>query len=315
MDALHGHDHSHSHGHHHPLPSRIGVAFGVGIALNVMFVIAEVVYGVRAGSMALIADAGHNLGDVMGLVLAWWASELAKASPTPRTTYGLGRSTILAALANGALLMAGVGAIAWESVQRLVHPRGVNGPMVMIVAACGVAINAITALLFFRDRAHDLNVRGAFVHMAADALISLGVVASGALMLWLGWQWLDPVVSLIIAGLLVWGTWGLLRESVMLAIDAVPAGIDPAQVQAYLLSQPCVEAVHDLHIWAMSTTETALTAHLIMSSVPGSDDMLERVTRELEKRFHIAHTTIQFEHGDGNSPCAQMHHAGGAAGR
>ena len=313
MHAHAGHDRS--HGHHHPLPSRIGMAFGVGIALNVAFVAAEVVYGVRAGSMALIADAGHNLGDVLGLVLAWWASELAKRSPTSRTTYGLGRSTIWAALVNGSLLMAGVGAIVWESVQRLMHPRGVEGSTVMIVAACGVVINSLTALLFFRDREHDLNVRGAFTHMAADALTSLGVVASGALMVWLGWQWLDPVVSLAIAALLVWGTWGLLREATMLAMDAVPAAIDPTLVQAYLMSQPCVEAVHDLHIWAMSTTETALTAHLVMSTVPASDEMLERITRELQERFRIAHTTIQFEHGDGSSPCAQMHHAGGAVGR
>jgi cobalt-zinc-cadmium efflux system protein len=240
---------------------------------------------------------------------------LAKRTPTSRTTYGFGRSTILAALVNGSLLMAGVGAIAWESVQRLMHPHGVQGGTVMIVAACGVVINALTALMFFRDRAHDLNVRGAFAHMAADALTSLGVVVSGALMLWLGWLWLDPVVSLVIAALLVWGTWGLLREATMLAMDAVPAAIDPTQVQAYLLAQPHVEAVHDLHIWAMSTTETALTAHLVMSTVPASDEMLQRVTRELEQRFHIAHATIQFEHGDGSSPCAQMHHAGGAAGR
>ena len=306
MSHAHAHHHGHSHSH---APATLGAAFAWGIALNTAFVAADLVYGFRAGSLALIADAGHNFGDVLGLALVWWTRHLARQSPTPRRTYGFGRSTILSALANAGFLILGVGALLLETVQRLFHAHPVQGQMVMWVAGAGVVINGVTAMFFFADRKNDLNVRSAYGHMASDAVISLGVVISGALMLTMRWYWLDPVMSLAICALLLWSTWGLLRESLLLAVDAVPPGIEPRQVELYLAGLPCVSAVHDLHIWAMSTTDTALTAHLVMSDVPQSDELLLRASRELQERFKIQHMTIQFEHGDGEVPCGQTHHA------
>ena len=296
-----GHDRSHGHAP----ASGHGRAFATGIALNTAFVAVELVFGLRAHSLALISDAGHNFGDVLGLALAWWASNLARRSPTLRRTYGLRRSTILAALANAILLLIAVGAIVWEAAQRLVQPQPVEAGTVIWVAAAGVVINGVSALLFLSGRKDDLNIRGAFLHMASDAVVSLGVVATGIAMQLAGWLWLDPVVSIAIAVIITVGTWGLLRESMDLAMDAVPVGINPLDVESYLAALADVEAVHDLHIWGMSTTETALTAHLIMRRVPVSDAFLQAVSGELHERFGIEHTTIQFEHGDAEPPCVQ----------
>ena len=296
-----GHDHSHAHAP----ASGHGRAFATGIALNTAFVAVELVFGLRAHSLALVSDAGHNFGDVLGLALAWWASNLARRSPTLRRTYGLRRSTILTALANAILLLIAVGAIVWEAAQRLFLPQPVEAGTVIWVAAVGVAINGVSALLFLSGRKADLNIRGAFLHMASDAVVSLGVVATGIAMQIAGWPWLDPVVSIAIAVIITIGTWGLLRESMDLAMDAVPVGISPPDVESYLAALSDVEAVHDLHIWGMSTTEAALTAHLIMRRVPVSDAFLRAVSRELHERFGIEHTTIQFEHGDAEPPCAQ----------
>lgn len=285
--------------HAHTHAPDFGRAFAWGVALNAAFVAAEAGFGLAADSLALLADAGHNAGDVLGLLLAWWADRLSRRLPTPRRTYGLRRSSVLAALANAALLLVAVGAIAWEAVRRL-HQPPVAGGTVVAVAAIGVAVNAATALLFFAGRRHDLNVRGAFLHMAADAAVSAGVVAAGLVMRATGWAWLDPAVSLAIVAVITAGTWGLLRESLDLALDAVPAGIDPAAVRAYLAGLPGVAAVHDLHIWGMSTTATALTAHLVRPCGRLDDALLARARRELHDRFGIGHVTIQVEAGH---PC------------
>jgi cobalt-zinc-cadmium efflux system protein len=296
-DHAHGHDH-----HHHAAPDGFDRAFALGIGLNLAYVVAETVFGLVAGSLALLADAGHNLSDVLGLALAWGAAWLARRQPTPRRTYGLRRSSILAALANAMLLLLAIGAIAWEAVERLQEPQPVATGIVLLVAAVGVLVNGGTALLFMRGREHDLNIRGAFLHMAADAGITLGVMAAALVIAWTGWLWLDPMTSLAIAGVILIGTWGLLRDSVDLALDAVPRGIDPVAVEVFLRGQPGVAEVHDLHIWAMSTTETALTAHLVRPGASPDDGFLARLRHELEHRFRICHATIQVEHGD---PCPQ----------
>lgn len=269
------------------------------MALNVAFIVAEVLYGVRSHSLALLADAGHNLGDVLGLGLAWGALLLGQQAPTERHTYGLRRASILAALANAILLLVAVGGIAWEALQRLGQPQPVAGVVVMAVAGLGVLINGATALLFISGRKEDINVRGAFLHMAADAVVSLVVVAAGLAMARTGWLWLDPVVSLIIGAVIVWGTWSLLRESLRLAMDAVPQGVDFPEVETYLQALPGIIAVHDLHIWAMSTTEIALTAHLVKPDAEVDDALLQRINHELHERFRIEHTTIQLEREDG----------------
>ena len=284
-------------------PPTSGRAFAVGTALNAGFVVLQVVFGLGAHSLALLADAGHNLGDVLGLLLAWWASHLARSRPTDRRTYGLGRSSILAALANAVFLLVAVGGITWEAIRRINDPAPVAGGTVVWVAAVGIAVNAATALLFMRGRQDDLNVRGAFLHMAADAAVSAGVVVAGVLILCTGWHWLDPVTSLVINAVIVWGTWGLLRDATNLALDAVPPGIDPGAVRRYLEEQPGVRAVHDLHIWALSTTQTALTAHLVQPEGGVDDAALARVCGELREQFGIAHATIQIERGDTDHPC------------
>ena len=280
-------------------------AFAIGTALNVAYVIAQIVFGIVAHSLALLADAGHNFGDVLGLLLAWGASYLVKTRPTTRRTYGLGRSSILAALANAVLLLIVVGAITWEAIQRFSNPGEVGGKTVMIVAAVGIVINAATAMLFFSGRKGDLNVKGAFLHMAADAAVSAGVVVAGMIIVFTGWRWIDPVTSLAINAVIVWGTWGLLRDSLAMALDVVPSNVDPATVRKYLETQPGVTAVHDLHIWPLSTTETALSAHLVKPDAEIDDEMLACVCDGLAQRFGIRHATIQLELGDSAHPCRQ----------
>lgn len=290
------------HGHDHTT-ANYGRAFAIGVALNLAFVIAEVIYGRLAHSLALVADAGHNLSDVMGLVLAWGAAILARRHPTAERTYGFRRSSILAALTNAAVLLISVGAIAWEALRRVNAPNVVVERTVIWVALVGVAVNAATALMFMSGRKNDLNIRGAFTHMAADAVIALGVAATGVVMLYTGWLWLDPVASLVIVVLIVYGTWGLLRDSVNLALDAVPEGIDVNGVKDYLASLPTCIEVHDLHIWGMSTTEAALTAHLVMQRSACDDALLAKTADDLHKKFGIEHSTLQVELGDPVYPC------------
>lgn len=290
----HSHDHAHGHGHSHA-PASFGRAFAVGITLNLAFVIVEAVYGVISGSMALVADAGHNLSDVLGLVIAWVASVLAARPPSARYTYGYKSSSILAALGNAAFLLMALGAILVETIRRLIDPAPVSGGPVMIVAAIGIVINTITALMFMRGRHDDINIRGAYLHMAADAAVSAGVVVAGLLITLTGAQWIDPLTSLIIVGIIAVGTWGLLKDSLKMSLHAVPPRIDEQKVRQFLTSLGGVEAVHDLHIWPISTTETALTAHLVMPGGHPGDGFLHHLAHELEHDFGIGHATVQIE--------------------
>ncbi|RAM49960.1 MAG: cation transporter [Hapalosiphonaceae cyanobacterium JJU2] len=294
----HNHNHDHDHG-----VANYNRAFIISVTLNTGFVIIEAVYGIFANSLALLADAGHNLSDVLGLLLAWGASLLGRRRPTARRTYGLRRSSILAALLNAILLLVASGAIAWEAIRRFLEPSPVSGGTIIGVAAVGIIINTVSALMFVSGRKSDLNIRGAFLHLVADAAVSLGAVLAGIAIVTTGWLWFDPVVSLIIVIVIVVGTWQLFQESFNLVTDAVPAGIEPLAVRAYLAELPGVASVHDLHIWAMSTTETALTAHLIMPTGHPGDAFLEQVNRELHDNFSIEHATIQIEFGDPNYPC------------
>ncbi len=296
--------HADDHAHHHA-PTNFNRAFAVGIALNLGFVVVEAVFGAVAHSLALLADAGHNLSDVLGLVLAWGATVLVRRLPTKRRTYGLRRSSILASLINALLLLIAIGAIAWEAIQRLQHPQPVASAVVMGVAAAGILVNGITAWLFAAGRKGDLNIRSAFQHMAADAVVSLGVVLAALAMRFTGWLWLDPAVSLVIVVVIAVGTWGLLRDSVNLALDAVPQSIDPGQVETYLAALPGVTAVHDLHIWGMSTTDAAMTVHLVKPDASIDDALLARINADMHRLFHIDHTTVQFELGDAAHPCSQ----------
>jgi cobalt-zinc-cadmium efflux system protein len=300
------HDHAHGHGHHHVLghhhhhaPSDMGRAFAIGVGLNAVFVAAEVVAGLWSSSLALLADAGHNLSDVLALLLAWGATVLAKRAPTGRRTYGLRKATILASLANAVMLLVAVGVIVSESVRRLAQPAGIATTVVMLTAGLGVVINTTTAVLFFRGRGHDLNVRGAYLHMASDAAVSLAVVIGAAVIAATGLYWVDPALSLLISAVIVIGTWSLLRDSVDLALDAAPRGIDVAEVQDWLQARPGVEEVHDLHIWAMSTTETALTAHVIRPANGDCDVFLHETCEGLARRFNIGHATLQVETDSG----------------
>jgi cobalt-zinc-cadmium efflux system protein len=293
LSHSHSHSHTHAHGHSHA-PASFGRAFAIGISLNLAFVAVEAFYGWRAGSLALLADAGHNLSDVGGLVLAWAGLAAAKRAATERNTYGWRRGSILASFANAVLLLVAMGSLAWEAAHRLQTPSPVDGATVMIVAGIGVAINTATALLFFRGQ-DDLNIRGAFLHMAADALVSAGVVAAGALALWQGWWWIDPVLSLLIAVVITWGTWSLFRDSLHLLFDGVPANIQLAEVRRMLQVLPGVVKVHDLHVWAMATSETALTAHLVVLDDQDPDGLLAKATRDLHDRFGIHHATLQIE--------------------
>ncbi|KAB8314332.1 cation transporter [Tolypothrix campylonemoides VB511288] len=294
--------HNHSHGHNHG-SSNYNRAFIISVTLNTGFVIIEAIYGILANSLALLADAGHNLSDVLGLLLAWGASILARRRPTPRRTYGLRRSSILAALLNAILLLVASGAIAWEAIRRFLEPSPVSGGIIIGVAAVGIVINTVSALMFMSGRESDLNIRGAFLHLVADAVVSLGAVLGGIAIIATGWLWFDPVVSLIIVAVIVVGTWQLFQESLNLATDAVPAGIEPLAVRTYLAELPGVAGVHDLHIWAMSTTETALTVHLVIPAGYPGDAFLMQVNRELHDHFGIEHTTLQIETGDPSYPC------------
>ena len=287
-------------------PADFGRAFAIGTGLNVAFVLVEAVYGLRIHSMALVADAGHNLSDVLGLMLAWGGSVLARRGPTARRTYGLRSTTILAALANAVFLLIAIGAVGLEAANRIGRPEPVAGGVVAAVALVGLVVNTATALLFMSGRKHDLNIRGAFLHMAADAAVSAGVVVAGLVILRTGWTWIDPVLSLVIVAVIAIGTWGLLRDSLDLALHAVPSHIDPQAVGAYLEALPGVSAVHDLHIWGMSTTDVALTAHLVRPAAEGEEDddaFLLRASRELRTRFGIAHPTLQIERGHGPHSC------------
>jgi cobalt-zinc-cadmium efflux system protein len=288
------HDHGHAHAHVHAHAS-FGKAFAIGIALNLGFVVIEALFGLMSNSVALLADAGHNLGDVLGLGVAWLASVLALRAPTARFTYGMRGSSILAALFNAVFLLVVVGGLSWEAIRRLGSPEPVAGKTMMAVAAVGIVVNAVTAWLFASGRKEDLNLRGAFLHMASDALVSIGVVAAGLLILLTGWLWLDPTVSLVINGVIVWGTWGLLRDSVGMSMAAVPAEIDPAAVRNFLSARAGVVAVHDLHIWSMSTTENALTCHLVMPNGHPGDAFLHDLASDLARRFKIIHSTVQIE--------------------
>jgi cobalt-zinc-cadmium efflux system protein len=301
----HEHDHAEAHGHggHSHAPQSFGRAFAIGIALNLAYVAAEAFYGVAVQSVALLADAGHNLGDVIGLVGAWVAAILSGRGPRGRYTYGLRRSSILAALANAVILLIVTGGIAWEAVLRLLHPEPSHGLTIVVVGAIGVVVNGVTAWMFMSGRKGDLNIRGAFLHMAADAGLTLGVVLAGIVIILTGWLWVDPAVSLLISAVIVAGTWSLLRDAVNMSLDAVPPGIDPGEVEAYLRSVPGVAEVHDLHIWALGTTETALTAHLVCDDVSRGGALLERICREVDDRFGIGHATLQVESPETASKC------------
>jgi cobalt-zinc-cadmium efflux system protein len=299
----HGHDHSHAHDHghnhapggHHHAPASFGTAFAIGIALNTAFVAAEALFGYLGNSVALIADAGHNLSDVLGLVVAWLADHLSKRAPSARFSYGLRGSSILAALFNAIFLLVAVGAIGWEALLRLFNPEPVASTIVIIVAAIGIVINGVTAWLFASGRHSDLNIRGAYLHMASDALVSAGVVAAGLVIAVTGWMWLDPLTSLVVSALIVAGTWGLLRDSVAMSLDATPPGIDPDAVRRLLESRPGVTEMHDLHIWSMSTKEIALTCHLVIPGGRPDDDFLRDLAHDLKHDFGIGHPTVQIE--------------------
>lgn len=293
--GAHAHAHSHSHA-----PANFGRAFAIGIGLNLGYVILEAGFGIATGSIALLADAGHNLSDVLGLGVAWGALRLAARPASQRFTYGLKRSGILAALANALFLFLSCGAIAVEAVRRLADPQPVPGGVVMAVAAAGIAVNAFTAWLFARGRKGDVNIRGAYLHMLADAVISAAVVVAGLIILLTGQYWLDPALSLIVVAIIMRSTWGLMRESVAMALDGVPPGIDPGAVAGFLADHPGVVAVHDLHIWPMGTTDTALTAHLVIPAGHPGDGALAALAHDLEHRFGIGHATIQVETGEGD---------------
>jgi len=289
-------DHPHPKGHSHE-PGSYGKAFAAGIALNVVFVVVEATFGILGNSLALLSDAGHNLSDVLGLVIAWAAIVLGNKRPSGKRTYGFKSSSILAALFNAVFLLAAVGGIVWEAIQRFRHPAVVSGTTVILVALIGIVINGATALLFASGRKGDINIKGAFLHMAADAMVSLGVVIAGGIILATGWTWIDPLVSLAICLIIFISTWGLFRESMDLALNAVPKGIDIDAIREYLCSIPAVTDVHDLHIWGMSTTDTALTVHITRSKTDDNDAVLQAIEKHLRDDCKIGHTTIQIETG------------------
>lgn len=295
---------AHTHHHSHE-PASYGRAFVIGITLNMAFVLCELVLGVRSGSLALIADAGHNFSDVLALVLAWGATLLARRPASGRFTYGMRRSSILVALVNALLLYATLGGITWEALGRFREPAAVDGGVVVVVAAIGIAINSLTAWLFASGRHADVNVRAAFLHLVADAAISFGVVVAGALVIWTGWAWLDPFVSLVLVGVIALGSWGLLEEAVRLALDAAPEQVDVPRVRGYLSALPAVLDVHDLHIWALSTREVALTAHLVARPDVDPQRLLVQASTELHDSYGIEHATLQIETSEGARGCAQ----------
>jgi len=291
--AHHDHHHDHLRG-----VTNFGAAFAIATALNLALVVAQIVYGLAANSVALLADAGHNFGDALGLILAWGAYLLGRAAPTERFTYGFRSASILSALINAILLLVATGAIAWEAIQRFGRPEQTDGVTVMVVAAAAIVVNGLAAWLLMAGGKDDLNIRSAFVHLTADAAVSAGVVIAGAVLLSTGWTWVDPVASLLVSVAIVWGTWGLLWESLHLSMNAVPQGVNAADVRSYLQNLPGVAGVHDLHIWPMGTTETALTVHLVCGGGRAGDAFLMDTAHELEHRFGIRHATIQVESGD-----------------
>ena len=299
----HGHDAAHHHSHSHAAAS-FGKAFAIGVALNTAFVVAEWLFGIAAHSLALLADAAHNLGDVLGLLLAWGAMHLSQRKPDARYTYGLRSTSILAALINAIALLLITGGLAWEAIHRLTDPQPVQGSVVIAVALIGVLVNGITAWLFMSGSQSDLNVRGAYLHMAADAAVSLAVAVAGGVVMVAGWVWLDPLLTLVVALVIIWGTWDLLRQSLRMALQAVPTTIDAGKVRDYLRALPGVSQVHDLHIWAMSTTENALTAHLVIPGGHPGDAFLQQTSQEIEHRFAIHHATLQIEVADTERSCA-----------
>jgi cobalt-zinc-cadmium efflux system protein len=290
----HGHAHA-GHGHHHPAPDTMGRAFALGIALNTGFVAVEAFYGWISGSLALLADAGHNLSDVAGLVIAWAALAAAKLQPTERHTYGWRRGSILAGFTNAVVLLVAMGSLMWEAFARLSAPAPVEGMTMIVVAGIGVVINGATALLFSGAHKHDVNIRGAFLHMAADALVSLAVVLAGLVYLWRGWAWIDPAISIAIALVIVVSTWSLFRQSLSLLFDGVPAHIELAAVRGALLNVPGVVALHDLHVWALASMETALTAHVVLAQEADAGTILHDATQVVRQEFGIAHVTLQLE--------------------
>jgi cobalt-zinc-cadmium efflux system protein len=290
----HEHGHGAGGGHDHGSGTK-GRAFAIGVALNFGFVVCEIIYGVASHSVALLADAAHNLSDVFGLSLAWGALALSRRRPSRTHTYGLRRATILAALGNAVLLLLVTGGVVWEALVRLRHPTPVQGGIVLVVAAIGVVVNGGSALIFMRDRAHDANVRAAFFHLAGDAAVALGVVAAGGVIVRTGWYWLDPATSIVVSLVILFGTWGLLRDAVALSLDAVPANVDLDEVRAFLRGLPSVADVHDLHVWSMSTTEVAMTAHLVVQWTAEPPPFLSTLAAELHTRFDIDHVTVQFE--------------------
>jgi len=302
----HSHDHNH-HGHHHHghshAPVNYSRAFAIGAAVNLLFVVVEASYGYWSNSLALVADAGHNFSDVVGLLLAWAAAWLSTRKPSARFTYGFGKTSIFAAVINAILLVFAITVIIWEAVVRLQNPQSLSTQTVIIIAAIGIVVNGATALLFMSGRKEDLNARGAYAHLAADALISLGVVVTGLVISFTGWMWLDPLVSIAIGVLILIGTWGLLRDSVNMAIAAVPSGVDIDKVKKFLSEVQGVQSVHDLHVWAMSTTETALTAHIVMPSGHPGDAFLKKISHDLDHHHRIHHATLQIEIGDEGGEC------------
>lgn len=301
---IHDHSgHSHTHGHHHVDPNNHGSAFILAILLNTTFVGVEFSYGFITNSTALLADAGHNLSDVLGLLLAWGATILARKVPNERYTYGLRSTSILAALANAMLLLVACGAIAWEAVHRFAQPPAIAGLTITWVATIGIVINGLSAWLFVKGSKGDLNIRGAYLHMMADMFVSLGVVIAGLTMMYTDWYWLDPSISLLIVIVIMISTWGLLRDSLRLALSAVPADINVAEVESYLRQCPGVKDVHDLHIWGMSTTEGALSVHLVIPEGYPGDHFMDEITDTLKKRFSIKHSTLQMELGTTNHTC------------
>lgn len=302
----HGHDHSHGHGHHHHAPETFNLAFGLAIGLNLAFTLIEAGYAFMANSMSLLADAGHNLGDVLGLLFAWGASWLVTKGVTKKFSYGYKRTTILAAMANSLILVAASAIIAYESIHRLIHPQTVHEMIIIVVAFIGIFINGGTALLFMRGRKDDLNIKGAFLHLAYDAVISLGVVVTGIIILFTKWYWIDPAVGIAIVVMILWGTWGLLRDSTNLILDAVPHNIDLYAVEHYLENIDGVTEVHDLHIWGLSTKDSALTCHLVVPERAFTEKDFREINHELEHHFKIAHSTIQIETGKSEVACAQV---------
>lgn len=290
------------HNHNHT-EKNYNKAFALGVTLNIVFVVIEAFYGIVSGSLALLADAGHNLSDVLGLLIAWGASVLATKSPTEKRTYGFRRVTILASLSSAILLLVALGGIAVEAFERLSAPQSVEGSVIIIVAAIGVVINTVTALLFVSGQKKDLNIKGAFLHMAADAAVSFGVVIAGVVILQTGWLIIDPILSMVIVLIILIGSWGLLQDSVNLSIDAVPKNINFSNIQEYFSKLECITKIHDLHVWALSTTETALTVHLVTNQKSIDNQFLHNIQHDLHDKFGIDHPTIQIEYEDSDNNC------------